>query len=226
MRFCDLFISYKIGLKNIKSTIPFTKLPLYRKIFVIIPYVSIIIICILLILRQTLASYILIGLEALLFTVFFMIDSKKKNLEVMLKDHYAPYSEKRMLITINVLKKYEIDIHNNDLIDMLIEEAKLAQIQCDYITLLKKPLKTVGAIIVPIIAFVAQKVGNASTTDEMINMAVQFIILIVLIFSIVLSLIPLVKDIVCRDYNKYDNLIYDLRQIKLFYANENHTHTN
>ena len=35
MRFCDLFISYKIGLKNIKSTIPFTKLPLYRKIIVI-----------------------------------------------------------------------------------------------------------------------------------------------------------------------------------------------
>lgn len=226
MRFCDLFISYKIGLKNIKSTILFTKLPLYRKIFVIILYVCIIISGILLILRQTLASYILIGLEALLFTVFFIIDSKKKNLEVMLKDHYAPYSEKRMLITINVLKKYEIDIHNNDLIDMLIEEAKLAQIQCDYITLLKKPLKTVGAIIVPIIAFVTQKVGNASTTDEMINMAVQFIILIVLIFSIVLSLVPLVKDIVCKDYNKYDNLIYDLRQIKLFYANENHTHTN
>lgn len=36
MRFCDLFISYKIGLKNIKNTIPFTKLPLYRKTFVII----------------------------------------------------------------------------------------------------------------------------------------------------------------------------------------------
>ena len=40
MRFCDLFISYKIGLKSIKSTIPFTKLPLYRKIFVIIPGIS------------------------------------------------------------------------------------------------------------------------------------------------------------------------------------------
>lgn len=32
MRFCDLFISYKIGLKSIKSTIPFTKLPLYLQI--------------------------------------------------------------------------------------------------------------------------------------------------------------------------------------------------
>ncbi len=35
MRFCDIFISYKIGLKNLKNTIPFTKLPLYRKIAVI-----------------------------------------------------------------------------------------------------------------------------------------------------------------------------------------------
>jgi|GEM_PF-5619806 len=29
-----------------------------------------------------------------------------------------------------------------------------------------------------------------------------------------------------RDYNKYDDLIYDLRQIKLFYAKENDTYTN
>ena len=32
MRFCDFFISYKIGLKGIKNSIPFTQLPLYRKI--------------------------------------------------------------------------------------------------------------------------------------------------------------------------------------------------
>lgn len=27
MRFCDFFISYKIGLKGIKNSIPFTQLP-------------------------------------------------------------------------------------------------------------------------------------------------------------------------------------------------------
>ena len=37
---------------------------------------------------------------------------------------------------------------------MLIEEAKQAQIQCDYIAPLKKPFKTLGAIIIPIVAFV------------------------------------------------------------------------
>ena len=32
MRFCDFFISYKIGLKGIKNSIPFTQLPLYLNI--------------------------------------------------------------------------------------------------------------------------------------------------------------------------------------------------
>lgn len=226
MRFCDLFISYKIGLKNIKSTIPFTKLPLYRKIFVIILFASAITSGILLIFRQTWASYIPIGFGALSLIVFFIIDSTKRNLEVILKEHYTPYSEKRMLMTINVLKKYEIDIHNNTSIDMLIEEAKFAQIQCDYITPLKKPLKTLGAIIVPIIAFVTQKIGNAATIDEMITMAAQVIVLVLLTFSLIFSLTPIIKDILYSDYNKYDDLIYDLRQIKLFYAKENDTHTN
>ena len=144
----------------------------------------------------------------------------------MLQQHYAPYSEKRINMTINVLKDYRIDIQNPDSLDMLIEEAKLAQIQCDYINPLKMPLKTLGAIIVPIIAFVAQKIGNAATTDEMITMAVQVIILVLLTFSLIFSLTPIIKDILYRDYNKYDDLIYDLRQIKLFYAKGNDTYTN
>lgn len=97
MRFCDLFISYKIGLKNIKSTIPFTKLPLHRKIFIIILFASAITSGILLIFRQTWASYIPIGLGVLSLIVFFIIDSTKRNLEVMLKEHYTPYSKKECL---------------------------------------------------------------------------------------------------------------------------------
>ena len=144
----------------------------------------------------------------------------------MLQQHYAPYSKERINMTINVLKDYRIDIQNPDSLDMLIEEAKLAQIQCDYIAPLKTPLKTLGAIIVPIIAFVAQKIGSAATTDDMITIAAQVIVLILLTFSLIFSLTTIIKDILYRDYNKYDNLIYDLRQIKLFYAKENDTRTN
>lgn len=52
-------------------------------------------------------------------------------------------------------------------------------------------------------------------------MAAQVIVLVLLIFSLILVLTPIVKDILYRDYNKYNELIYDLRQIKLFYSKEN-----
>lgn len=39
----------------------------------------------------------------------------------------------------------------------MIEEAKHAQIQCDYLAPLKKPFKILVTMIVPIIAFDAQK---------------------------------------------------------------------
>lgn len=78
-----------------------------------------------------------------------------------------------------------------------------------------------SAIIVPIIAFIAQRIGNTATIDDMITKTAQVIVLILLFFSLIFSLSPIVKDILYRDYNKYNDLIYDLRQVKLFYANKN-----
>lgn len=222
MRFCDLFISYKIGLKSIKSTIPFTKLPLYRKIFVVILLIGAIISSILFLFKQTLTSFIPIALSLLSLIVFFIIDSQKRNLELMLKEHYTPYSKKRINMTIDILKKYDINIEDYETIDMLIDEAKYAQIQCDYLSPLKKPLKTLGGIIIPIIIFVAKKIGDAATQDEMLLLAAQAITLVLLIFSLIFSLTPIVKDILYRDYNKYEEFIYDLRQIKLFYSKRSH----
>lgn len=218
MRFCDLFISYKLGLKGIKSTIPFTKLPLYRKVFLIIFLIGFIVSAILLIFIHNLFSFIPMGLSLISIIVFLLIDSSKKNTLTMLEDHYIPYSEKRINMTIEILKKYNIDINNSYSLDMLIDETKLAQIQCDYLSELKKPLKTLSAIIVPIIVVVVKKVSEIASQDEMIYMATVIVGLILLIFSLIFSLAPIIKYLLYLDYNKYDKLAYDLRQIKLFYS--------
>lgn len=220
------FISYKIGLKGIKSTIPFTKLPLYRKIFVIIFFASAIVSGILLLFKLKLASYIPIALGALSIIIFIIIDSLKSNLEVMLDEYYTPYSESRMKMIIDVLTKYNININTPEALDMLIDEAKYAQIHCDYLAPLIKPFKTLGAIIIPIIAFVAQKIGETATQDEMITMAAQAITLLLLIFSLILLVTPTIKELLSIDYNKYNEFIYDVRQIKLFYAKENSISAN
>jgi len=49
-------------------------------------------------------------------------------------------------------------------------------------------------------------------------MAELVIILVLLIFSLIFSFILIIKDLFYRDYNKYTELIYDLRQIKIFYT--------
>ncbi len=218
MSFDNLFISYKIGLKGIKNTIPFTKLPFYRKIFAIGFCGCGILSAICLILHKIRISCILMGIGILLLIVFWIIDSKKGNLEIMLNEYYIPYSEKRIRMTIEVLKKYKIDIHNFDSIDMLIEEAKIAQIKSDYIDPLKKPFKILSTIVIPIVVFAAQKIGTTVSTDEMIPLVVQSIYLILLIFALIFLLTPIIKGILYADYDKYDSLIHDLRQIKLFYS--------
>ena len=87
MRFCDIFISYKIGLKNLKNTIPFTKLPLYRKIAVIAIFAITIVSVLLYIFKLYIAGLITLGIGIVSLVVFIIIDSKKNNLEIMLKEH-------------------------------------------------------------------------------------------------------------------------------------------
>lgn len=209
MRFSDLFISYKIGLKDIKSSIPFTELPLYRKIFIIIFLTGIIISGILLIFKQNIFSFIPIGLSLISLIIFAIIDSKKSNLSHMLENYYIPYSEKRMDMIIEVLKKYKINIENADSLDMLITEAKYAQAECDFLSQFEKPFKTLGAIIIPIVVFIVKKISESATPTDVIKMAALAIILILLIFSLIFSFVPIIKDLFYRDYNKYTELMYD-----------------
>lgn len=132
MRFCDLFISYKIALKGLKSTIPFTNLPLYRKIAIIFLFSMAIILSIFYILKMNIAVLITFSTIIILIAIFILIDSRKGNLEIMLKNHYLPYSKKRMDMIIKILQQYQIDIHNTSSINLLIEEAQTAQTQCNY----------------------------------------------------------------------------------------------
>lgn len=226
MRFCDFFISYKIGLKGIKSTIPFTKLPLYRKIAVITIFVISMLSIILFICKFIKTGFIALLAELIAIAFFTILDYKERNLKTMLKDHYLPYSQKRMNMVMEVLHDYGITIHDFNSIDLLIEEARNAQIQSDYLALLKKPLKTLGAIIIPIVAYIAQKIETPFTQNEIITMAALAIAIVLIIFSIMLALSTIVKDILYHDYNKYSELIYDLRQIKLFYTKEDTISSN
>lgn len=82
-------------------------------------------------------GFIVFGIGIISLVVFLIIDSRKNNLELMLKEHYSPYFQKRMNMVIDVLKEYGINVHNINTLDLLIDEAQKAQIQSDYLLPLK-----------------------------------------------------------------------------------------
>lgn len=221
MRFCDLFISYKIGLKDIKSTISFTKLPLYRKIFIIILSVLLSLSLIFLFLNQCFYFHVSVTLVIFLVIVFYIIMYRKRDIKKILKNSYIPYSIKRMNIVIRILQEYNIDINDIDSLNMLMDEAKLEQIKCDYLLSFKKPIKTLGAIIVAIVSFLANKMSDVAKPSEIIYINIQILIIVSIIYFLIIALSPFLKDFLYRDYNKYDEFIDDLRQIKLFYSKKN-----
>ena len=216
MRFCDLFIAYKIGLKEIKSTIPFGKLPLHRKIAIIITYIVGITGIISFVVKKTTIPLGVFVIAFLVLIFFLVIESKKENSKTMLENYYVPYSQKRMNMVIRLLEEYNIDITNSESIDLIIQEAKRAQIQKDYIAPLKTPLKTLGAVVVPVIIYAAETIRDNVTRDQKIMVALDILTIIILLFSACLACIPLAKEFVYQDYNKYNELISDLAQIKIF----------
>ncbi len=217
MRFCDLFIEYKIGLKSIKDSIPWHELPLYRKILMTIIFIFIVISIIFLAFQNTYGSILSLFICFLLFIVFNIIDSSQRNLKVMLDEHYSKYSIERINMLISVLDKYSISPNDLTKIDLLISQAEASKATNDPLAHINKAIKTLSSVIIPIIVFVAQKIAEASNLNEIIYLATQAIIIIICFISIIPALWYHIKMLIYKDYNKYDDLIYDLNQLKLFY---------
>ena len=213
MRFCDFFIEYKIGLKELKTSIPWTKLPLYRKIFIVLIFITGVTGLIFGTLGNIAGSLIIFLLFIVLFTVFFIIDSSKRNLRKMLDNHYSLTSQRRIDLLLATLRSYNINYNDVNKIDLLIKQAEESKIKSDPFIDIQKPLKTLGAIIIPVILYVVQIIAEATSKQDLIVMALQSIIIICCVFSIIISVSPIIRDICYRDYNIYENLIYDLNQI-------------
>ena len=223
MRFNEFFIEYKIGLKSIGNLIPWKDSPMYRKVFSIIMLVVIVsfslfeIVLILLTSQVYLPLFcVMIGIIVMMLIVLSIIDSSEKNVKRMLNNYYSTYSYKRMNMLKQIFQKYGLNVTDSTTIDLLIKEAEMAQKKNCFI-FPTKGVGILGAAIASIIMFVAKKIAEEWSTDELVYMALLVILIIVCLILIIIAFVPSFQDIVYPDNRKYDDLIYDLRQLKIFY---------
>lgn len=232
MTFQDFFVKYKIILKEQKTCIKLKELPTYRKVFLgifAILFITLVISMIFLLfntdkLRESTIKkcfYISFSSVIFLIIIFSIVDNKKNNLVLMSTEHYNDYYNDRMELIIKLLEKYRIDLNDVDTIDEIINEAKVQQKQYDYLSLINNPFKSLRAFISSILTYAIKEVLKNDVQIEIIYQIMLLIFYIVLIiFGIYFSGF-IIKEVFYFEYKRYEELIYDLKQIKLFYSDKN-----
>ena len=230
--FKNLFISYKIGLKNLGKPIPFHKNSLCMKILIIFSFICIIISIIL----SMFIQYLFLTIFFAILGIILLIIYDNNTLNYRLEECFIPYSEKRRKMIIDILKKYKINTENLDSIDMLIEEAKFAQMESGIFEEFKIPFKRSRELIFVLFGTIAGKITDKFkwsqietfarkimenfTDSQIMIVTILLIDLILLIFLFDFFNEYILKKIFYSDYYKYNEFIRDLREIKLFYIKQ------
>ena len=216
MRFCDFFIEYKTSLKEIPKYIPWVKLPLYRKIGIVALFICFAVVILLFIIQKDTMALLALALSIIFLSIFLCFDSAPKRQSQMIENFYKPYSKKRIEMVIKLLNVYNIEQSNASHIDSLITCAKNAQSEMNPFSPMKKTLKLLWIVIFPILAYVMKKVADKTPVESLVVVSLQLIAIIICTFAIFYALFPLLRNLFYSDYDKYEDLIYDLNQVKIF----------
>ncbi len=224
MRFPDFFVEYIILCKSESRSIPFSKLPSHRKFIIFFLGIFLALPIFLLIIKRF--NYISVFFcylaIAVALIIYKYIDYKKCNLAKMLSNYYTPYSQNHMIKLKELLTKYRIAPSNSKKITLLLNQASLAYEKANPIKTIKFYSKFLYTIILPIIAFFAKIIVSSASIDELIYLAVTSILVIILIFILIVTFVPVIKDFIfwILDLKYYEFLISDLNQLLIFYSDD------
>ena len=216
MGFNVFFMDYKLGLRNMEEKNHWNELTKLRKKY-IISEISLMLILFLFFAFIAPEDWIrFMGCAVVICTllpavIWIIKDIRKRR---MIEESYIPYSIAKTNMLIALLEDYGINLDKRDSvdkIDLLIQQAEENKIKDNPFIDVNKLLKLFGAIIIPVIAYIATKYAEGKPVEELIALVSFLVIAFVIVFLVIF---------LTRDDNIsldiYDELIYDLKQLKIF----------
>lgn len=217
MRFCDLFIEYKIEICGMKSNIKWGDLPLYRKICILAISIFGGLASVFALLNKWVTCFIFFCMLLTSIIILIVISSSKKEERNFLEKHHKIYSKERMTKVIELLRNYKIDINDKDIIKLLIDECEEAKAKYSVFKPINKSMSSFNTIILlPIIGFIAGKIGEESNLNELIIGASIIIGISLCIWGLLIAIFPILEQFIDRDSKLYDEFKNDLKQVLIF----------
>lgn len=228
MRFNNFFVEYTLRLKEIDDK---AGMPEFLKVFLKILKVmgcvyGVLLIFFLLVLQNVV--WVLIVIVAILLLIMWVVLKCYEfiNRSKLLNEYRKPYSRDRMKMLINLLKDYGIKLNSSDSfdkVDLLIKQAEEDKIKYRPFLFLYKFLQVFTSITIPVVAWVATKIAEGLTIENLIVIVFIYVVLVAMFLLCAFSIKSFIIEVIYPDYNKYEELIYDLKQLKIFYCNSNVT---
>ncbi len=222
MQFDIFFIEYKLRLKTISKHIVWSRLPLYRKIGIVVLCFLLLVVLTALLFKNDKIILLTSILAIITDIVIFIIDSTPRHVSYMLNNYYKPHSHAKTTMIIKLLNDYNISEFDTDRISLLIQQVKEAQTKHNPFFPIVNPLmnliKYTSPIIISIGTYTAQELIEKNTLQLHFTLSEFVVILFAIIgmYTIFLVLAPILRNLIYWDNAKYDSLIYDLTQIKIF----------
>lgn len=207
--FEEFFIKYKIGLKDVEDKFTAKPVPMCRRIGGSVIVLASIVTGVMSCFYSTWYWWILLFIALVVLAVVNELENRKSKLMSICENYTSPKAEYRKCMLKRIIDEYKLDA---GCVDRLIELARIEQSKSDVFEYSKVPIPSSGLAVGTLI-YTVNRVVDTVNSEEMVNLAVIIMVGIVLAYSCKSLVIFLIRKAVCPDFFKYDELIFDLKQI-------------
>lgn len=224
MRFCDLFVEYKIMLDSLSKRKPWKSLPLTKKVALMFLF--------LILLMNLLSTILLIGYKitvfyiitlsislviAIIFLVYQLVSFCKKNeIKKRLIEIDKPYSKKRMNALVQLLRRYSIDPSDEEVLKQLIDLAGEEKAR-NYPSISKvKPFVAVTTSFSAASLSIFSGIIDKTSQQDLIRLGIMFVTFIIPISALVYAISQIVEWIIPGNKRLYEDFQNDVKQLIVF----------
>lgn len=216
MRFCDLFVEYKIMLESLCKRKPWKSLPVTHKmVTMILVFLYLLMLLFLIIQIEYLAA--LVGL-IITGTVLGMVGFswREKDVEKRLNEIHKPYAKKRRSALVQLLRRYNIDPSDGNCLKQLLDLAEDEK-KRNYPPLSRiKPLVYISSFFSAVFLFLVKAMIDQASQMELIEMGVFFFAGFVVVSGLIYAVIQIFEWILPGNKMLYEDFEIDIKQLIVF----------
>ncbi|ESL01617.1 hypothetical protein GCWU000282_03178 [Catonella morbi ATCC 51271] len=214
-----LYKKYKVEVLKTSTWLSIKELKLYEKLSLVMVILGSILSGVFTLIKNDIGSYISLVMIIIGFVLIFLLRSRKKEQQRIMKEIIEPSANERMQKVVRLLVEFGIDILDEEHLNNLIEQAKKEQDAYDVWKGFKKSFSGMTTyILLPIITILISEFFKEVGWETLLVRAAVLLMICTCIVLITSAFALNFNDILNPDIKNLNYFIKDVEDVKIFKA--------